>query len=385
MLYDGVLTEIPVLVKLAQTVKSGTTISVKTVLDCGPYHVERDFTFRVGRIRESFEASSFRVFPWINVSQKPWTITDAGATDGNLAARSGSIGHNETTSLMMKTYYETPDSLKFYYYVSSETNYDFLAFYLNDTEMFRKSGETYWERKVIPVPAGYNKLEWRYKKDQSVSQGKDFAMIDMIDFAGPGGVEYIERDIVTGRIINPVQKDKLGREQVAVKLMNAGPDTIRGFNLAYTINGSIPVRQHFNDVLIPFADSVTVTFDKYADMSRYGFYDLITYGYDNDDDYLLNDTARVNIENTKINEDLTVFPNPLDQELSIVSNSEVDATARISLFNTSGKILVDFEVVILPGTNEAMIRKEDLPPGVYYLRVEYPGWHKVIPVIKARP
>jgi len=32
-----------------------------------------------------------------------------------------------------------------------------------------------------------------------------------------------------------------------------------------------------------------------------------------------------------------------------------------------------------------MIRKEDLPPGVYYLRVEYPGWNKVIPVIKARP
>lgn len=385
MLYDGVLTEIPVLVKLAETVKSGTTISVKTVLDCGPYNVEKDFSFRVGRIRESFEASSFKVFPWINVSPKPWTITDAGATDGNLAARSGAISHNESTSLMMKTYYETPDSLKFYYYVSCETNYDFLAFYLNDTEMFRKSGEVYWERKIIPIPAGYNKLEWRYKKDRSVSQGKDLAMIDMIDFAGPGGVEYIEKDIVIGRIINPVQKDRLGREKVSVKVMNASPDTIRGFNLAYTLNGGIPVRQHFNDILIPFADSVTVTFDKYADMSRYGFYDLITYGYDNDDDYLYNDTLRIKIENVKINEPVSVFPNPFRDSFTVRINSDVDAIAHISLTSLSGKKEVDFEHAITPGVNDVMIINNSLSSSLYYLKVEFPGLNNVIPLIRMRP
>ncbi len=146
-----------------------------------------------------------------------------GSTDGNLSARSGAIGHNETSSLIIKTRYESADTLKFYYHVSSETNYDFLAFYLNDAEIFRKSGETLWERKIIPVPAGYNKMEWRYKKDPSVSQGRDYAMIDMIDFAGPGGVKYIQKDIVTGRIVNPVQKDKIGKEPVTVKVLNAGP------------------------------------------------------------------------------------------------------------------------------------------------------------------
>ncbi|HBE41788.1 MAG TPA: hypothetical protein DDW27_11405 [Bacteroidales bacterium] len=385
LLHDGILTEIPVLVKLAHNVKSGATIIVRTTLNCGPYNVEREFSFRVGKIRESFESSSLRVFPWINVSPKPWVITDNGAFDGHLSARSGTIGHNESSSLIIKTCYETSDSLKFYYHVSSETNYDFLAFYLNDTELFRKSGETLWEKKVIPVPAGYHKMEWRYKKDQSVSQGRDYAMIDMIDFAGPGGVTYVEKDIVTGRIISPVQKDKTGREKVTVRVLNVGPDTINGFNMAYTINDGIPVRQHFNDTLIPFGDSVTVTFNTYADLSRYGLYDLVTYGYDNDDDYLLNDTLRISIENTSIDEPISVFPNPFDSELKFVINSEVDATARISLISTSGKKLIYFEKVIIPGTNDDIIKTYNLPPAVYYLRIEYNGFIKVIPVIKARP
>jgi len=385
ILNDGVMTEIPVLIKLSQAVNSGTTFSVNALLDCGPYHVERTFSFRVGRIRESFESSSFKVFPWINVSPKPWVITDVGSIDGNLSARSGAIGHNETSSLIIKTFYESDDTLKFYYHVSSETNYDFLAFYLNDAEMFRKSGETLWERKIIPVPAGYNKMEWRYKKDPSVSQGRDFAMIDMIDFAGPGGVTYIQVDMVTGRIINPIQKDKIGKEPVTVRVLNAGPWVIDGFNLAYSINDGIPVRQHFNDKLMPLGDSVTVTFNTYADLSRYGVYELVTYSYNNSDDYLHNDTLRINIENTKISEPLSVFPNPFENELNIVINSEIDATARISLVNAAGKKIIDFEKVIQPGTNEAIIRNNSLAPAVYYLKVEYTGWSKIIPVIKARP
>lgn len=384
LLIDGVMTEIPVLVKLDQKLQTGTTIIVNAYLDCAPYHVEKAFSFRVGRIRESFESSSFRVFPWINVSPKPWIITSDGATDGNLSARSGAIGHSESTSLIMKAYYETSDSLKFYYHVSSESNYDFLAFYLNDTEVFRKSGETLWERKVIPVPAGYNKLEWQYKKDKSVSQGKDYAMIDMIDFAGPGGVTYIEKDIVTSSIISPGQEDKPGREQVIVSVINEGPDTIRGFNMAYSINNRVPVTQNFDDILIPYGDSAIVTFDTHADLSRYGIYDLVTYTYNNEDGCLINDTLRIHIENTNIDEPIMVGPNPFDYQFKVFINSEVDATARISLFNLQGMKLLEFEHVISPGMNEAWITNRNLPPALYYLRVEYPGFARVIPVLKTR-
>ncbi|NLN30142.1 MAG: hypothetical protein GX158_02720 [Bacteroidales bacterium] len=388
ILQDGVLTEIPVLVQLSPSVKSGTTITVKAVLNCGPYTVEKDFTFRVGRIRESFEGSSFSVFPWINISPRPWTITDAGSTDGNLSARSGIIGHNESSSLIIKTYYDTPDTLKFHYTVSSEPNYDYFAFYLNDEELLRKSGEIPWQRKVIPVPAGYNKFEWRYKKDQSVSQGRDCAMLDMIDFAGPGGVTYIERDLVTERIISPVQKDKPGWEKVIVKMVNESLEPIHGFNLAYSLNGGMPVRQHFTDTLSSFGDSVLVKFDVYANLARYGVYDLVIYSYDNNDNCQANDTLRINIENINIDEPLLVKGNPFADKLVVEINAEAenenDDRARISLFNSQGGKLIDIEENIHPGTNEITIRTEKLLPGHYYLRVDYAGRSRAVPVIKAR-
>jgi len=385
ILQNGIITQIPVLVKLSETVNSGTTISINTLLDCGPYQVSREFAFRVGRIRESFESSSFRVFPWINISQKPWIITNSGSSDGILSARSGAISHNETSSLVIKTFHASSDSVKFHYQVSSETNYDFLIFYLNDNEVFRKSGETPWEVKAIPVPAGYNKLEWLYDKDQSVSQGKDCAMIDMIDFAGPGSVSYIQRDLVTARIVNPVNKENIGKEPVTIKVLNVGPDTINGFNLAFAINNSLPVIQHFTDKVIPFSDSLTVTFTTRADLSRYGIYDLVAYNLNNDDDYPFNDTLRVNIENTHIDEPLTVKPNPFTDELEIILNSDVEATAHISLINPAGKKLLDFEQVIINGANEFVIKNLHIPPSVYYLRIEYQGWRRTIPVIKLKP
>ncbi len=380
----GEVTEIPVLVKLSELVNPGTTISVSSLLDCNPYYVSKNVTFRVGRIRESFESASFTIFPWINLSSKPWTITSTGSYDGSLAARSGAITHNQSSSLSIKLIYDEADSVKFWYKVSSETNYDFLIVKLNDAEVLRKSGETGWNKAAIPVPAGYNRLEWLYKKDQSVSQGTDCAMIDLIDFAGPGSVKYITRDIVTARIASPVNKEKLRLEPVIVKMLNIGPDTIKGFNLAYTINNGMPVSQHFNNVLIPFGDSVAVTFDTPANLSYFGSYDLLTYSYDNDDDYLFNDSLKINIMNNEIEGPLLVYPNPFRDVINIVINSDFDGSARISLYNTAGKKMLDIEKQITVGVNNEEIKEFNLVPSIYYLKVQFPGVSKTVPLMKIR-
>ncbi|MDO9066047.1 MAG: C25 family peptidase C-terminal domain-containing protein, partial [Chloroflexota bacterium] len=57
----GEITDIPIMVKLSETVSSGSFISVSSTLDCSPFLISNDFSFRVGRLRESFEASSFNV------------------------------------------------------------------------------------------------------------------------------------------------------------------------------------------------------------------------------------------------------------------------------------------------------------------------------------
>jgi hypothetical protein len=378
----GETTDIPVTVKLAQSVPSGTVITVSSTLACPPFIIKKEFTFRVGRVRESFEASSFNVFPWINLSSIPWTITGANSFEGTISAKSGAITHNGTSTLSMKTVYSDPDTLKFYYKVSSETNYDYLTFSLNGAELFKKSGEIPWTQEVIALPAGINKLEWKYKKDQSVTGGADCAWIDMIDFAVNGTVTYIQKDLKAIEITGPEQKDKLGLEEVKVKVLNTGKDILNGFNMAYSVNDHQPVTQFFENQLIPDGDTVTVSFKVKADLTKYGIYQFHVYGYDNNDDYLNNDTVSVKVENTTITETVSAFPNPFKDQITVVINAGKQEKIRITLISVSGVKMQIFEKEIIKGMNSIVLPFPNLTPSLYYLNLKGEILDKTIPVLK---
>ena len=379
----GQVTDIPILVKLSEASASGSFIPVSSTLDCSPYIIKKDFTFRVGKIRESFEAESFNVFPWINISPIPWTISSGSFYDGNVSARSGAITHNGSTTIFIRTIYKTADSVKFFYKVSSEQNYDFLSFKLNGVEIFKKSGEIPWTKTSVAVPAGLNKLEWIYKKDNTVSQGSDCAWIDLIDFAQSSPVNYIQHDLQVARIVSPVKKDKYGQEIISVNVLNLGKDILNGFNLAYSINNHFPPEeQHFDSQVIPYGDSVMVSFIKRADMSKYGIYNIVAYGLDNNDDNTLNDTMTVNIENIRITESLGVFPNPFSSILTVYINSPVADKLHISITNVSGVKFYEVEKDILSGQNSFTLGDFSLIPSLYYLNIRGATINKTIPVLK---
>ncbi|HEX7494277.1 MAG TPA: C25 family peptidase C-terminal domain-containing protein, partial [Bacteroidales bacterium] len=379
----GEVTDIPILVKLSEASASGSLISLSSTLDCSPYIIKKDFTFRVGKIRESFEAQSFSVFPWINNNPVPWTINSGSSYDGNVSARSGAITHGGSTSLFMRTIYKTADSVRFYYKVSSEQNYDFLSFKLNGVEIFKKSGEIPWIKAAVAVPAGLNKLEWIYRKDNTVSQGSDCAWIDMIDFAQSSPVNYIQKDLQVARIVSPANKDRYGQEIVSVNVLNLGKDILNGFNLAYSINDHFPPEeQHFDNQVIPYGDSVTVSFKTRADMYKYGIYKIVAYGVDNNDDYTLNDTMTVKIENIRISETLGVFPNPFSSILTVYINSPVADKLHISITNVSGTKFYEVEKDIYSGQNSITLSDFNLIPSLYYLNIRGATINKTIPVLK---
>ena len=378
---SGRITEIPVQVRLSETVKSGSIITISSSLDCPPHSVDKDFSFRIGRIRETFESANFRIFPWINISSKPWIVTETSPKEGVIAARSGIIPNNSSSSLRIRTKYDAPDTLKFWYKVSSEASYDYMTFKLNDAEVLKKSGENPWTLSTVAVPAGYNTFEWIYKKDESDISGADCAMIDMIDFSVSAGVNYITRDIETASIVSPEIIEMPDKIPVSVKLLNQSPDTIKGFNLSYTINKGIPVTQHFSETLIPFADSVTVTFRTPADLRKIGFSDVLVYGENNRDDYLLNDTLFLK---TEVNDPLSVSPNPFTDELNVTILSDSIATAHISMTSSLGQKVVSFDQKLVAGSNSIQIRDGSLAPGLYFLRIEFHGMARTIKVIKQK-
>jgi hypothetical protein len=274
------------------------------------------------------------------------------------------------------------DSLRFSYKVSSEPSYDYLSLKLNGNEILKKSGEVPWTRKAVAVNAGLNTLEWSYNKDNSVSLGSDCAWIDMIDFAQSSSVNYIRKDLQVARIVIPDTRNQMGQEAITIKVLNPGKDTINGFNLAYAINDRYPpVRQFFNNMLIPNGDSVTVTFNNTADFSKYGFYKIVAYGVENNDDFVYNDTLTANFENTKITETVGIYPNPFTDRLTITINSTVDDKVHISLTNMNGVKLYDFEKDILAGNNSFTISNLRLTPALYYLHIGSTTINKTITVM----
>ncbi len=384
VLQFGETSNISVPVKLSESATYGDYISLLSTLDCSPFIVNRNFVFRVGRVRESFESAAFNVFPWINLSPQPWIITSSTSNDGNFSARSGIIEHNATSVLMMRTYFPEEDSVKFSYRVSSEPNYDYFVFKLNDVEIARKSGESYWEKSAVKVTAGINKMEWIYKKDNSVSEGADAAWIDLIDFSGLTRVQYIKRDIEVARILTPVQKEIYGQEPISVNLLNLGNDTLDEFSLAYTINDRFPVVQHFKTKLLPYSDSLKVTFDKRADMDMSGVYNISVFGYENNDDYLLNDTLRIRVENTEIEESVIIYPNPFVNQLILTINSKTDNKVRLNITDISGKRVLTLEEVLTEGENQITINTQNLGPSMFILNISGTNFSKAFPVVKLK-
>jgi hypothetical protein len=165
-----------------------------------------------------------------------------------------------------------------------------------------------------------------------------------------------------------------------VKVLNIGQEVINGFNLAYEVNDPLlPVNQFFGNTVIPYGDSVTVSFDTKTDMSKLGFYEIISYVVDNNDDYILNDTVKII---TEIREPLIVFPNPFADQLTIIINSRVADKLQISITNFSGIKLYNVEKEIITGNNTIIIADVRLLPSLYYLNIRGYTINKTIPVLK---
>jgi len=79
------------------------------------------------------------------------------------AAQSGGISHGQDS--WMQTVVAGPGTLKFYWKVSSQTDYSFLEFYIDGVWKDRISGEVSWQQKTYDIPSGSHTLKWRYAKD----------------------------------------------------------------------------------------------------------------------------------------------------------------------------------------------------------------------------
>jgi hypothetical protein len=111
--------------------------------------------------------------------------------DGDSAAQSGPITHNQQSSL--QAIVKGPGIVSFWWKVSSEEGFDFLKCFLdgNSTPLAGISGQTEWALQSFFIPAGSHILKWTYAKDGSVSDGQDAGWVDEVVITpDPQGLSY---------------------------------------------------------------------------------------------------------------------------------------------------------------------------------------------------
>ncbi|MFZ4521604.1 MAG: FlgD immunoglobulin-like domain containing protein [Bacteroidales bacterium] len=139
-----------------------------------------------GEIVEDFETGNLNKFPWYTAGQAPWIIESGVKYEGNFSSRSGWLGDNMESKLLINVNVLTEGPVSFYKYVSCEhdpsgnNGYDYLAFFIDNFEMARWDGEIGWSKETFWVPEGFHTLSWVYHKDFSVSTGWDGSLVDFI-------------------------------------------------------------------------------------------------------------------------------------------------------------------------------------------------------------
>ncbi|MCD4746205.1 MAG: T9SS type A sorting domain-containing protein [Bacteroidales bacterium] len=160
----------------------GTSIDLFNNLVSGEYSVDNTFYTTIGIILEDFETGNFSAFDWNFGGNASWTICNDNPYEGVYCAKSGDISDQQTSEMNITLDVLTNDSISFFRKVSSESNYDFLKFYIDNTLKAEWSGEESWAKVCYYVSQGTHTFKWEYNKDWNTISGSDCAWVDYIVF-----------------------------------------------------------------------------------------------------------------------------------------------------------------------------------------------------------
>jgi len=148
--------EVAMNITIDEEAQIGSLADIIMDYSAGSYTVSGLIQESVGLIMDDFELGDFDQFDW-EFNSFPWIIVDGDqAYEGNYAARSATISHNQNSTIELECSVVADGDISFYYKVSSEGNYDKLKFYINNIEQDNWSGEVAWTEVTYAVTAGDN-------------------------------------------------------------------------------------------------------------------------------------------------------------------------------------------------------------------------------------
>lgn len=174
--------EVSYYVNVAANMPLGEAAEFTLTVASGSYSHTNNFSHRVGLEIGSFE-NGLDDFEWENDAEHPWTIVSTNPHSGSYCLQSGTIGHNQTSTLSIQFNVEnSTDEIRFFRKTDCEMNGDYLRFYIDNTLQQEWTGTLSWREVEFPVTQGEHTFTWAYEKNASGSNGDDHAWIDEILF-----------------------------------------------------------------------------------------------------------------------------------------------------------------------------------------------------------
>jgi hypothetical protein len=172
-------------VTVAPNAPVGTPVAFMFDVTAGGYNLQQNFAATIGLIVEDWETGDLTQFAWQTGGNSNWAISTTNPYEGTYSIKSGALGNSQSNYLSLQYDIFSADSISFWFKVSSEANYDFLKFLIDNVEKASWSGEVGWARVAYPVTAGTHTFKWTYSKDVSVASGSDCAWLDFIVLPAP--------------------------------------------------------------------------------------------------------------------------------------------------------------------------------------------------------
>ncbi len=181
-------------------------------------------------IDEGFESGDFTAYNWVLSGNAEWFVTDSYPFEGDYCAQGGNVADNQNTTIAVDIEFPYTGILAFAWKVSSEANYDYLRFYLDDVMLAEISGTVAWTQIAYELGAGTHNLRWSYEKDYSVSNDYDIGWIDDIFYFTQEEIYTYDFNLVN--ITGPGYLIGGEEYQYEVTVRNEGQFNVTG----YTVN-----------------------------------------------------------------------------------------------------------------------------------------------------
>ena len=320
-----------------ESVELGTTFEAAYEFTTGLFEIEDIFVVNYGAIMEDFESGTFSN-DWTFSSTNSWTIVDGGVK-GTKCAKSMNEGlHGTDYSMTLTVNVLAAGDLTFQYWVSSESNYDKLFFYMDNQQKGVWSGTVAWSEFIQPVTPGQHTFKWEYHKDSSVNSGDDCAKIDDIKFPPTNVITFIAP---------------------ATNLEAA----VEGHNVTLTWEASVDANSYVvkrnGETLI---ETTELTFEDVVEES--GTYKYSVYAKTESGSMSAPASVIVDLDFTGVaenqNVNISVYPNPANDVLTI----NVNGGFKYQLINSLGQVVRTGNA-----NTKAYVKVSDLNKGIYFLSI----------------